>query len=204
MSRLYINDTKKQIIVLSYAGGTKYFRHLTETQLTTYIACDGNTLNTYQQEYDAIQIVRDPVDRYLSWFDKQYIKPLWLSKFSDTSSFDSWAYTYITKSWIDDYFAKAKVDLHYDGHTNFQSCWPKASLGLLYNNKGTWSYLKMEDIDPYFLNTNKFDLAKTPGQYIGISEALNPATYNYLIKNITQAYAYDIEWYANLDFICPK
>ena len=62
----------------------------------------------------------------------------------------------------------------------------------------------MEDIDPYFLNTNKFDLAKTPGQYIGISEALNPATYNYLIKNITQAYAYDIEWYANLDFICPK
>ena len=37
MNRLYLDQKNTRFVLLSYAGGTKYFRHLTETKLQDFI-----------------------------------------------------------------------------------------------------------------------------------------------------------------------
>lgn len=201
MNRLYLDQKNNRFVLLSYAGGTKYFRHLTETKIENFVPVNGHSLSPIQLTYDVIQIVRDPLTRYMSWFDKQYIKPMYRSKYS-AIDFEEWINSLITKEWIDEYFALAKLTCHYDGHTNFQSVWPMMHLSALYNEN--WKYLKMEDIRPYFLGQETFNPFRDPKEYAGVWELLNLDIKDYLINNIKVMYEHDIQWYNNLNFICPK
>lgn len=196
MSRLYLDRDKKLFVVLSYAGGTKYFRQLTQSKLKNFIEANVNSISPVQQSFDVIQIVREPMSRYMSWFDKQYIKPMYRG--SDIK-FRSWVNNLITKTWIDEYVSKAVHSCHYDGHTNFQSVWPKAQLPL--KQDVNWKYLKMEDINPYFLSEERFELFRDPAEYVGVWEVLNPTAKNYLLDKIKEIYAVELKWYENLTFL---
>lgn len=195
-NRLYLDQSSKTFIVLSYAGGTKYFRHLTETVLKNYVAVNGQGIPLAQHNYTVIQVVREPVSRYMSWFDKQYIKPMW--KTSDID-FVKWANKLITKQWIDTFFEQAQYHCHYDGHTNFQSVWPKFSLATIWRED--WLYLKMSDINPYFLKQPSIELFRDPTEYVGVWESLEPTVKDYALKKIEDLYATEIDWYNNLNFI---
>jgi len=201
MNRLYLNQKNNRFVLLSYAGGTKYFRHLTETKINDFVPVNGHSISPIQLTYDVIQIVRDPLTRYMSWFDKQHIKPMYRTNYS-TINFEEWINTFITKEWIDEYFALAKLTCHYDGHTNFQSVWPKMHLSALYNEN--WKYLRMEDIRPYFLGEESFNPFRDPKEYAGVWELLNSNTKDYLVDTIKDMYEHDLNWYSTLSFISPK
>lgn len=201
MNRLYLDQKNKKFVLLSYAGGTKYFRHLTETKIDNFVPVNGHSLTNKQLTYDVIQIVRDPLTRYMSWFDKQYIKPMYRFNYSQLE-FSNWINSYISKDWIDNYFALSKITCHYDGHTNFQSIWPKMHLPSLYNEN--WMYLKMEDIRPYFLGEESFNPFRDPKEYAGVWEILDEEIKVYLLDAIKDMYDYDLRWYNNLKFLSPK
>lgn len=201
MNRLYLDQKNKRFVLLSYAGGTKYFRHLTETKINNLVPVNGHSLTNKQLTYDVIQIVRDPLTRYMSWFDKQYIKPVYRFNYSQLE-FSNWINSYISKDWIDNYFSLSKITCHYDGHTNFQSIWPKMHLPSLYNEN--WMYLKMEDIRPYFLGEESFNPFRDPKEYAGVWETLDEEIKVYLLDAIKDMYDYDIRWYNNLKFLSPK
>lgn len=198
MSRVYINHKKKKIVILSYAGATKYFRHLSETKLKSYNPCNANHLTFEHRSYEIIQVVREPVSRYMSWFDKQYIKPKYRSKVP----FDEWVNNLLTIEWIDNFFEEAQYSLHYDGHTCYQSIWPKIHIKIIYDD--SWKFLKMEDINPYFLKEEKFEVFRDPEEYIGVWEVLNKKSKDHLLAKIVKVYTPDIYWYNNLEFISPK
>lgn len=195
-NRLYLNQDQKLFVVLSYAGGTKYFRHLTETRLNTFVPVDGNSISPRQSSYNVVQIVREPMSRFISWFDKQYIKPRW--KKTD-QSLDQWINTLITTQWIDEFTERHQYFCHYDGHTNFQSIWPKAYLPSIWRED--WQYLKMEDIKPYFLNESKFKIFRDPNEYIGVWDVLDRSKTKYFISKIENIYKPDIDWYNSLNFV---
>jgi hypothetical protein len=195
-NRVYLNQSTNTFVVLSYAGGTKYFHRLTETVLKNYVTVDGKNIEFEHELYSVIQVVREPVSRYMSWFDKQYIKPMWKSTDVD---FVKWSNRLITKQWIDNFFEQARHYCHYDGHTNFQSIWPKFSLAAIWRED--WQYLKMSDINPYFLKQPSIDLFRDPKEYVGVWESLEPTVKDYALKKIEDLYATEIEWYNNLNFI---
>lgn len=195
-NRVYLDQTTNTFIVLSYAGGTKYFRRLTETVLKNYVAVNGQEIPREQQSYPVIQVVREPLSRYMSWFDKQYIKPMWKPTDID---FVKWCNKLITKEWIDEFFEQAQYHCHYDGHTNFQSVWPKVSLASIWRED--WQYLKMSDINPYFLNQPSIDLFRDPKEYVGVWESLEPKMKDYALTKIKDLYTVELEWYNDLNFI---
>lgn len=195
-NRLYLDQNQKLFVVLSYAGGTKYFRHMTETKLKNFVSVNGNSLREIHASYSVIQIVRDPVSRYMSWFDKQYIRP---KRRPGDTNFTFWINRLMTTSWIDQFFETAQKECHYNGHTNFQSVWPKLQLPIIW--KDDWQYLKMEDINPYFLNEPKVSIIRDPKEYIGVWEVLEKSKKKYTISKIKELYKSDIDWYNSLNFI---
>lgn len=200
MSRLFINELEKTIVVLSYAGGTKYFRHLTETVLKKYKQFNATSLTDYYKDFRYIQIVRYPVERYMSWFDKQYIKPLFKESKTELT-FAVWINQLITKEWIDQFIIEQQHFIHYDGHINFQSLWPKQSLKSVYND--SWEFLRMEDIDAHFLKGTPYISTRNSKEYAGVWELLDQTTKEYFLKNITEIYNYDIKWYNSRKLINP-
>ena len=199
-NRLYFDQQNKLFVVLSYAGGTKYFRHLSETKLKNFVPVNANNLSPAQTNCDVIQIVREPLSRYMSWFDKQYIKPIYAK--NKSIDLHSWVNNTLTQSWADEFFADAKESCHYDGHTAFQSIWPKVNMKAIYRDD--WKYLRMEDINPYFLNEQPIEILRDPKEYVGIWDVMAPTTKDYIIDKIKDIYKREIDWYHNLKFIQPK
>lgn len=197
-NRLYLNQNKKLFVVLSYAGGTKYFRHITETRLKSFAPVNAVNLSPAQLDYDVIQIVREPLSRYMSWFDKQYIKALYRES-NKPADLKTWVEGFFTKDWIDNFFNNAKIACHYDGHTAFQSIWPQVNMKGLYRDD--WSYLRMEDINPYFLNQERAEILRDPKEYVGIWDVISEPTKEYTISKIKEIYKYELEWYNSLNFI---
>ena len=195
-SRLYLDQERKLFVVLSYAGGTKYFRQLTELSLKSFVPVDFKGTSPIHKTYEVIQVVREPISRYMSWFDKQHIKPMWKKTDID---FSKWVNRLITKEWADSFFNQAKYSCHYDGHTNFQSIWPKINMASIWNEN--WQYLKMEDINPFFLKEPSIEIFRDPREYIGVWETLNPVMKDYVLSKIKDMYDLEIDWYNSLNFI---
>jgi hypothetical protein len=62
----------------------------------------------------------------------------------------------------------------------------------------------MEDIRPFFLNEKSFDPFRDPKEYVGVWDLLDSNIKEYFINVIKDTYNYEIQWYNNLEFICPK
>jgi len=192
MSRIFYNPPSNQIIVLSYAGGTKYF-----TPLANELGF--HTLKPDVIPTQVLQIVREPIQRWMSWFDKQYLTNLFRETRLSNKQFGQWCGKKVSKKFLDNYFKDAYYKIHYDGHTQFQSQWPRVALKEhLHCN---WQYLEMENIDPYFLQSTTYKPKRTKSEYLGVWEAMNFELKEYALYKARELYNADIEWYNNLDFI---
>jgi hypothetical protein len=194
MSRIFYDKNQNRLIVLSYAGGTKFFTPLAATLGYTHL----ESVNNPGKPNYILQVVREPIQRWMSWFDKQYVKDLFQKTRMKNRYFYSWCTKNINKKFIDDYFSTAYYKIHYDGHTAYQCYWPKIYLKRFDTE---WKYLQMENINPYFLNQKPYKPKRTKKEYIGLWEAMDNDLKEYTLSKANQIYAQDIEWYHNLDFI---
>ena len=93
MSRIFYDKDQNRLIVLSYAGGTKFFTPLAnELGYTTL-----HSVNNPGNPNYILQIVREPVQRFMSWFDKQYIAEIFRKKKINNNYFTSWCLKNIDK-----------------------------------------------------------------------------------------------------------
>lgn len=192
MSRIFYNPPNKQIIVLSYAGGTKYF-----TPLANELGLHTFKPNVFPTQ--VLQIVREPIQRWMSWFDKQYLTTIFRETKLSNKQFGQWCGKTVSKEFLDNYFKDAYYKIHYDGHTQFQCQWPRVALKeYLHCN---WQYLEMENIDPYFLQSTAYKPKHTKSEYLGVWEAMHFELKEYALYKARELYNADIEWYNNLDFI---
>ena len=96
MSRIFYSPPNNQIIILSYAGGTKYFTPLAnELGFQTF---KSNIVPT-----QVLQIVREPIQRWMSWFDKQYLKNLFRTTGLSNKRFGDWCERTVTRKFLDRY-----------------------------------------------------------------------------------------------------
>lgn len=197
MSRIFYDQKKNRLIVLSYAGGTKFFRPLAASLGYTPLE---SINNPGHPEY-ILQVVRDPVQRFMSWFDKQYLKDLFRKTRLKNRHFHSWCQNTVTKEFLDSYFSTAHYTIHYDGHTVFQSYWPKIHLER-FNTE--WRYLQMEDVNPYFLGQHTYKPKRDKKEYLGFWDTIHWDLKEYALQRTQKIYAVDIEWYNSLKFILSK
>ena len=192
MSRIFYSPPNNQIIILSYAGGTKYFTPLgNELGFQTF---KSNIVPT-----QVLQIVREPIQRWMSWFDKQYLKNLFRTTGLSNKRFGDWCERTVTRKFLDRYFKDAYYKIHYDGHTQYQCHWPRVVLkDYLHCN---WQYLEMENINPYFLQSKPYRPKHDKSEYLGLWKKMNFELKEYALYQARELYNADIEWYNNLDFI---
>lgn len=197
MSKLYIDSTNKKLFIFSYAGGTKFFLKMTQERLHWITPYNGNNLSPAHTDYEVIQIVRQPIQRYKSWFDKQYVKRLVrLEKPKDTNT---WIKNRFTKKWFEEFLKEQKCAIHYDGHTCYQSLWPKFFLKHITDKE--WKYLKMEDLNRYFFKTKPFVPKRDPNEYVGIWDILDQDIIDFVDEKLEDIYKDEIVWYKSLNFI---
>ena len=194
MSRIFYDKDQNRLIVLSYAGGTKFFTPLANELGYTEL----HSVNNPGNPNYILQIVREPVQRFMSWFDKQYIAEIFRKKKINNNYFTSWCLKNIDKQFIDDYFSTAHYKIHYDGHTAFQCYWPKIYLKKF---ECDWKYLQMEDINPYFLNTKPYRPKRNKEEYLGFWDTINPDLKEYTLFKTRELYQTDIDWYNSIKFI---
>ena len=192
MSRIFYNPPNNQIIVLSYAGGTKYFTPLANE--LGFHKFDPTVVPT-----QVLQIVREPIQRWMSWFDKQYLKNLFQKTRLSKKQFRQWCGKTMSKEFIDNYFKDAYYKIHYDGHTQFQGQWPYIALKDYLDCD--WQYLEMENIDPYFLQSTAYKPKHNKSEYLGVWKTIDFELKEYALCKARELYTPDIEWYNNLDFI---
>jgi len=197
MSKLYIDDTNKKLYIFSYAGGTKFFRKMTEEKLHWIIPYDGNNLIPIHNDYEVVQIVRDPVQRYMSWFDKQYVKNH--IRREKVTFVETWMQNRFTKEWFENFLEHQRHGIHYDGHTCYQSLWPRHFLKFISDKE--WKYLRMEDINRYFFDSKPYTPRRDPNEYVGVWDTLDQEIVDYVIAELEKIYEGDIKWYKSLDFI---
>ena len=192
MSRIFYSPPNNQVIILSYAGGTKYFTPLAnELGFQTF---KSNIVPT-----QVLQIVREPIQRWMSWFDKQYLKNLFRTTGLSNKRFGDWCERTVTRKFLDRYFKDAYYKIHYDGHTQYQCHWPRVVLkDYLHCN---WQYLEMENINPYFLQSKPYRPKHDKSEYLGLWKKMNFELKEYALYQARELYNADIEWYNNLDFI---
>jgi len=197
MSRIFYDNSENRLIVLSYAGGTKFFNPLA-TELG-YIHLE--SVNNPGKPAYILQVVREPIQRWMSWFDKQHIKEIFQRSKSSNKTFHKWCHKHINKSFIDNYFETAYYKIHYDGHTAYQCYWPKIYLKRFDTD---WKYLRMEDINPYFLGKKIYKPKRDKNEYLGFWDIISPELRDYTLAKAHEIYKEDINWYNNLEFLYPK
>lgn len=192
MSRIFYSPPNNQIIILSYAGGTKYF-----TPLANELGFE--TFSPTIVPTQVLQIVREPIQRWMSWFDKQYLKNLFRTTGLPNKKFGDWCERTVTRKFLDRYFEDAYYKIHYDGHTQYQCHWPRVVLkDYLHCN---WQYLEMENINPYFLQSKPYKPKHDKSEYLGLWKKMHFELKEYALYQARELYNADIEWYNNLDFI---
>jgi len=197
MSRIFHDKNQNRLIVLSYAGGTKFFTPLANSLGYTTL----DSVNNPSKPDYVLQIAREPIQRFMSWFDKQHVKELFQKHRLKNKHFQSWCQKNIDKEFIDDYFSTAYYKIHYDGHTAFQCHWPKV---VLKRFNCEWKYLRMEDINPYFLGQKYYKPKRNKDEYIGFWDTIDRDLKDYTLKRAQELYRADTEWYNNLVFMDPS
>lgn len=192
MSRIFHDKEQNRLIVLSYAGGTKFFNPLAQTLGYTHL----NHSKKPKPDY-ILQVVREPIQRWMSWFDKQFVTDIFRRTKLKHQKFDQWCKLNVTKQFIDDYFQHACYKIHYDGHTAFQCYWPKA---FLKDFKCEWKYLQMENINAHFLNQKPYIPKRDKAEYLGLWDIMDHELKEHTLAQARKMYAVDIDWYNNLKY----
>ena len=181
--QIIYNEEEKIIICAVARCGTNFLIDI--APFINYKELAHNSITDYS-EYTIIKVVRDPYNRFVSW---------WYSFEGNLSKIEDHPRTW-SKEKVDQWIKKFKIDMHYDEHTGLQSI-------LYYQyqdmNQNTM-FVKLEDLNIF----------------LGLSlERHQPDLYNEHVINNTMFinkifnharifYKRDIEWYNQLYTGIPK
>lgn len=181
--QIIYNEQKKVIVCAVARCGTNYLSQI--APLINYKELSNNDITDYSK-YTVIKIVRNPFNRFISWW---YSFPGNLNKTEDHPK--HW-----TEKQVDQWIENFKINMHYDEHTGFQS--------MLYYQYNEFSnnniFVKIEDLDIVLGLSSK---QRYPDSY---SEHIleNTVFINNLFKSVRKLYKRDINWYNQLDTAIPK
>lgn len=181
--QIIYNEDEKIIICAVARCGTNYLRDI--APYINYKELSHNSITDYS-DYTVIKIVRDPYNRFVSWW---YSFAGNLSKTEDHPR--GWSKEQVDR-WIEDF----KIDMHYDEHTGLQSILYYQQKEMNQNNL----FVKIEELDivlGFSLERRQPDLYNE--QSIG-----NTMFINEIFKLARIFYKRDIEWYNRLYTAIPK
>ena len=181
--QIIYNEEQKVIICAVARCGTNYLRDI--APYINYKELNHSSITDYS-DYTIIKIVREPYNRFVSWW---YSFTGNLSKTEDCPRL--WS-----KEKANDWIEKFKIDMHYDEHTGLQSILYYQNKELNQNN----IFVKIEDLDIVL----GFSLGRyCPNLY---SENIpgNTIFINKIFKSAKIFYKRDLEWYSQLDTTIPK
>lgn len=171
-----INYEEKKICCALPRCGSNYARIMLKSR--GWVERRRSTLRSFD-DFTVIKIVRDPYARCMSWFYSFE----WLDRVHARWTVDD------AEKWLKNF----RVQHHYDEHTGLQSV--LYNLNHEYRNNNV--YIKMEDIDSYFGNS---DIPFPSGvQHSVRANMLSPDVLVFLKKHIYEIYHLDYEWIENLD-----
>lgn len=137
-----------------------------------------STLRSFD-DFTVIKIIRDPYPRCMSWFYSFE----WIDNVHDRWTVDD------AEKWLKDF----RVQHHYDEHTGLQS----VLYNLNYEYRNNNVYVRMEDIDAYFGNS---DVPYPSGVQHNIRANMLPNDVRvFLKKHICKIYRLDYQWIEKLD-----
>ena len=177
-----VNHTKKQIICCPFVCGTSYL-HLHVLRNEDYEHYRGNW--DIPEDYTIYKIVRDPIQRWHSWYNKFIIE-------NSIKPEDNTALVYINaainkkniKSWFDNF----SCAMHYDGHTGLQKY-------LHYSDKRFNSlnekFIASSHLQNFLGNSNK--------NYI--DRIYNYKSRSEIDKYLYNLYQQDIDWIQGIEII---
>jgi|TARA_R110000782_G_scaffold265743_1_gene359702 hypothetical protein len=131
-------------------------------------------------EYSHVNIIRDPYQRWRSWFYDFH-------RFDEKDDIDKWNLSY-TKSWLDEF----RYRMHYDMHTCLQK--------ITYEDvvcRTNAMYLHMEDLDIFLGIDHRQRIIDDRVSYENI---MTPKVIGCLQKNIPLTYTVDYTWIQTLNF----
>ena len=131
------------------------------------------------QEHTIVKIVRDPFERWRSWFY--------------TFGFDQCDPTLWGLSDAENFIKDFSIRMHYDIHTGLQNILYNINPNLNYNNV----YVTMESVGIFLGDSG---IPHVPGEQHNVrEEAMNSDVKDYLYSSIRELYKSDTEWIKTLD-----
>ena len=177
-----VNHNKKIVICCPFVCGTS-FLHLHVLKNEEYEHYRGNW--DISEEYTLYKVIRDPVQRWHSWYNKFFLDNKLPIEENQANTF---GLEYINKKNIKVWFDHFKTVMHYDGHTGLQKY-------IHYNDKR-------------FIGQNeKFILSNQLQVFLGNTKnAYKDKVYDYKLRNEIDKYLYDlykidINWIKTLEVI---
>jgi hypothetical protein len=181
--QIIYNEEEKIIICAVARCGTNYLNQI--ALHVNYKELDNNYNADYYSDYTVIKIVRDPFNRFVSWWYS------FLGNLSNTEDHPNcWS-----KKQVDQWIENFKIDMHYDEHTGFQSILYYQNNNL---NKNT-IFVKIEDLDIVLGLSSKQRYTDSYSKNI----LENTVFINKLFKSVKKLYDRDINWYNQLDTTTP-
>lgn len=171
-----INYEKKMICCALPRCGSNHVRIMLKNR--GWVERRRSTLRSFD-DYTVIKVIRDPYTRCMSWFYSFE----WIDGIHN-----HWTVADAEK-WLRDF----RIQHHYDEHTGLQSV--LYNLNQEYRNNNI--YIKMEDIDLYFGNSDVPHLSGV--QHDIRSSQLSSDVPVFLKKHICEIYHLDYHWIKNLD-----
>ena len=181
--QIIYNEEEKIIICAVARCGTNFLYDI--APYINYKILENNSITDYS-EYTIVKVVRDPYNRFVSWW---YSFEGNLSKAEDHPRL--WS-----KEKVDEWIERFKIDMHYDEHTGFQSILYYQHKELNQNN----IFVKMEDLN---IILGLSPESRPPDLYK--EQVINNTMFiNKIFQLAKMFYKRDIEWYNQLYTGIPK
>lgn len=174
---ILVNNQKKMVCCILPRCGSNHIRSVLKTD--RWVERRRSTARSFE-DHTIIKIVRDPYERWVSWF--------YSFEWEELPHLKSWTVA-DAEQWLE----KFRIRQHYDEHTGLQSMLYNVNREYLYNN----CYVRMEYADMYF------GFAEQPHQsyiqHFPRMEETPPEVTEYFKHTIPELYKLDYEWMKNLD-----
>ena len=177
-----INHNEKTVICCPFVCGTSYLQ-VQILKNDNYEHYRGNW--PIPDDYRIYKVVRNPLQRWHSWYNKFIIKNKFPAGTNEALVFID---NSINKKNMQGWFDKFKVSMHYDGHTGLQKYLHKADKR--FNNNNT-SYILSSHLQVFLGTSNK-----------NFEDKIHDLPLRQRIdKYLQELYLEDIEWINSLEIV---
>lgn len=173
-----VNNEKKMVCCILPRCGSNHVRSVLKT--VNWVENRRVLIKSFE-DYKIIKIVRDPYERWVSWF--------YAFVWDENSTIKNWTVAE-AEQWLEDF----RVRHHYDEHTGLQS--------MLYNFNNPYindntHYVRMEYVDMYFGLSEQRHPSVV--QHFPRIDETHPDVVEYFKHAIPELYKPDYNWMKNLD-----